>query len=340
MNSLTKHYNFTRLVMINPQILHKIFEIQTDQEFNDFSIQIFRYQYEHNIIYRDFVNYLNIDSQKIKHYDDIPFLPIEFFKSHKVFASGKDPKTKFLSSGTTGENRSCHFVADLSIYEQSFNRCFELFYGKPENIRILALLPSYLEQGNSSLVYMVDHLIKRSQFKASGYYLDTSDDLVQILNSKNGPTILLGVTYALLDLAENHSIKNPDLIVMETGGMKGRRKEITRDALHEILTAKFNIKTIHSEYGMTELLSQAYSKGGGRFQSPPWMKVLIRDTNDPLSLIPYGKTGGINIIDLANMYSCSFIATQDLGKIHSNGNFEVLGRFDTSEIRGCNLMIG
>jgi len=326
--------------MTSLQIHKDIFEIQTEQEFNDISLQIFRYQYEHNKIYQQFVNYLGVNINNIDHFKKIPFLPIEFFKSHKVYSSNSKPQTEFHSSGTTGSLTSKHFVADLNIYEESFTKGFELFYENPRDMRILALLPSYLEQGNSSLVYMVDHLIKQSQFPESGFYLNHSDKLAKILNEKNTPTILLGVTYALLDLVEKYEINNPNLIVMETGGMKGRRKEMIREDLHKTLTKHFNVNSIHSEYGMTELLSQAYSKGEGKFNTPPWMKVLIRDTNDPLSLLGNNKTGGINVIDLANIYSCSFIATQDLGKLHHDNSFEVLGRFDTSDIRGCNLMVG
>lgn len=317
-----------------------IFQISTDQEFNDISLQIFRYQLEHNIIYHDFVKYLSVNVSQIDHYSKIPFLPIEFFKSHWVYSSKSKPQTEFHSSGTTGSLTSKHYIADLSIYKESFNKGFESFYGNPKDMRILALLPSYIEQGNSSLVYMVDHLIKESQHPESGFYLNHSEKLAKILNDKNAPTILLGVTYALLDLVEKYEINNSKLIVMETGGMKGRRKEMIREDLHNILTKRFQVLSIHSEYGMTELLSQAYSKGEGKFNTPPWMKVLIRDTNDPLSLLGYNKTGGINVIDLANIYSCSFIATQDLGKLHKNNSFEVLGRFDASDIRGCNLMVG
>jgi phenylacetate-coenzyme A ligase PaaK-like adenylate-forming protein len=339
MKSLPKLYNFTLLDMINPELQHKIFEIKSDKEFNDISIQIFRYQYKNNNVYRDFVDYLNIKTSQIKYYTDIPFLPIEFFKTHKIYSSNSESQIEFKSSGTTGHNRSSHFIADLQIYERSFLECFKQFYGNPEGLRILALLPSYLEQGNSSLIYMVEQLIKKSRVKESGFYLDASEKLINIINSKKGHTLLIGVTYALLDLAERFDIQNSDLMVMETGGMKGRRKEITREELHQNLTNKLQVDTIHSEYGMTELLSQAYSKGNGLFKTPPWMKILIRDTNDPLSLIQNGKTGGINVIDLANLYSCAFIATQDLGKIKSNGLFEVLGRFDVSDIRGCNLMV-
>lgn len=326
--------------MTNLQFHKNIFEIQSEQEFNDISLQIFRFQFDHNKIYHEFVNYLGIDISKIDHFRKIPFLPIEFFKSYHVYASSSKPQGEFHSSGTTGSSTSKHFIADTKIYETSFKKCFELFYGNPEKLQILALLPSYLEQGNSSLVYMAKELIKGSKHPESGFYLNDSDKLAKILNENSSPTILLGVTYALLDLIEKYEIHNPNLIVMETGGMKGRRKEMIREELHKILTKKFHVSSIHSEYGMTELLSQAYSKGEGKFNTPPWMKILIRDMNDPLTLLDKNKTGGINIIDLANIYSCSFISTQDLGRLHDDKTFEVLGRFDTSDIRGCNLMIG
>lgn len=326
--------------MTKLQIHNNIFNIQSEQEFNDISLQIFRYQYEHTPVYHEFVKHLGVDINKIDHYRKIPFLPIEFFKNNKVYSSKSKPQTEFHSSGTTGSLTSKHYIADLNIYKKSFTKGFELFYKNPKDMRILALLPSYLEQGNSSLVYMVDNLTKKSLHPESGFYLKHSDRLAKILNDTNSSTILLGVTYALLDLVEKYEINNPNLIVMETGGMKGRRKEMIREDLHQVLTKHFHVNSIHSEYGMTELLSQAYSKGKGKFNTPPWMKVLIRDTNDPLSLLGNNKTGGINVIDLANIYSCSFMATQDLGKLHKENSFEVLGRFDTSDIRGCNLMVG
>jgi hypothetical protein len=236
---------------------------------------------------------------------------------------------------------SKHYVADLSLYEKSFLAGFNLFYGNPEQFIILALLPSYLERKDSSLVFMAEKLIKLSKHSSSGFYLQNYRALVEMLSGSSGQKVfLIGVTYALLELAEKFRIPDINGIVMETGGMKGRRKEIIREELHTILRQGFHVAKIHSEYGMTELLSQAYSKGNGIFKTPPWMKVLIRDTNDPKSLLGDHRTGGINIIDLANIYSCSFIATQDLGKTHTDGSFEVLGRFDNSDIRGCNLMTG
>ena len=321
-----------------------IFNIRSDNEFNELALKIFQYQYLHNALYQKFVDY-NIKNIKIiDHYKKIPFLPIEFFKTHKVICEDRKVEKVFLSSGTTGSAVSRHYIADVTLYEKSFIKGFELFYGRPDRFLILAMLPSYLEREGSSLVYMVEKLIQSSGYKSSGFYLNNYDELVKMLEKSNIQTkgqkiILLGVSYALLNLAEKYKLNLQNTIIIETGGMKGRRKELIREDLHKILCERFNVKTIHSEYGMTELLSQAYSKGNGIFNTPPWMKVLIRDTNDPLYLLPENKTGGINIIDLANIYSCSFIATQDLGKKHKNGSFEVLGRFDTSDIRGCNLMI-
>ena len=269
-------------------------------------------------------------------------MPIEFFKTQQVIAAGMDAEIVFSSSGTTGMVTSKHLVADLNIYERTFRRIFEDFYGPLSNIAILALLPSYLERSGSSLIYMIDDLMKQSEQPESNYFLynhqELYDTLVELKN-KGTKTILFGVTYALLDFIEHYAFKFPELIIMETGGMKGKRKEMVKQKIHKLLEDAFSVKGIHSEYGMTELLSQGYSVGQGIFQLPKWMKILIRDTNDPLSLIPLNKTGGINVIDLANRYSCSFIATQDLGKVYQDGSFEILGRFDQSDIRGCNLLV-
>ena len=283
-----------------------------------------------------------MDQSQIKSYREIPFLPIQFFKSQDIITDGKSPEITFSSSGTTGMITSQHLVADVNLYIESFRKAFELFYGNVEDMAIVALLPSYLERSGSSLIYMVDDLIKRSNNSESGYFLYNHQDLFNTLSTlrdKGKKTVLFGVTYALLDFVENFNIDFPELIVMETGGMKGKRKEMIREELHKILCAGFHVESIHSEYGMTELLSQGYSKGSGLFHTPPWMKILIRDTNDPLSLLDNKKTGAINVIDLANYYSCSFIATQDLGKFHQDGSFEILGRFDNSDIRGCNLLV-
>ena len=319
-----------------------MFKISSNDEFNTLALRIFKYQAKHNKVYASYLKNLNIDIDEIIQINDIPFLPIEFFKSHDVILDGLNPEIIFTSSGTTGSVQSRHLVSDLSIYEQSFIKAFEHFFGSPEEYCILALLPNYLEREGSSLVYMAEKLIKLSKHAASNFYLHNIDELAKKINSQelqNKKIILLGVTYALLDLAENHKINHPELIIMETGGMKGKRKEMIREELHQVLATKLNVDKIYSEYGMTELLSQAYSVGDGIFKCPPWMKILIRDTNDPLSLLDNNKGGGINIIDLANINSCSFLMTQDLGKVSADGSFEVLGRFDASDIRGCNLLV-
>ncbi len=322
--------------------IDQLFQINPDTEFNAFALKIFHYQYANNVVYHQYVNF-HLKSSAIKninHYSQIPFLPIEFFKTFDVLCKDQHIDQSFVSSGTTGELTSRHMVANLNIYEESFNKSFNLFFGNPKDYMILALLPSYLEREGSSLIYMAEKLIEQSQYSSSGFYLDNYDELIQTLNDPNKPpTILLGVTFALLELAEKYKPDLSGVIVMETGGMKGRRKEIIREELHQILCSKFNVDQIYSEYGMTELLSQAYSTGKGIFKTPPWMKILIRDTNDPKTILSGQQSGGINIIDLANIYSCSFIATQDLGKLYTDGSFEVLGRFDTSDIRGCNLLV-
>jgi len=320
---------------------NKIFDIDNDATFNELCLIAFHYQYENIEIYRKFVDSIQVDPKSIEHYSEIPFLPISFFKTHHLIA-GKS-QTVFKSSGTTSTVvRSQHFVQDLKIYETSFTKGFERFYGSVKEYCILALLPSYIENGDSSLVYMADRLIRDSKHKESGFYLDNIHALaekLELLDSQGQKILLLGVSYALLDLIEMHSFKLKNTIVMETGGMKGRRKEMIREELHEHLKQGFGLKTIHSEYGMTELLSQAYSKGNGVFEAPAWMKILIRDVNDPFGILSNGQSGGINIIDLANIHSISFIETKDLGKTNSNQEFEILGRFDDSDIRGCNLLI-
>ena len=293
-------------------------------------------------MYRSFCDLLNVHPSDIQHIQDIPFLPIEFFKTHQIVSNTNPVKEIFTSSGTTGMSVSKHFVTDISLYEQSYLKGFEYFYGDISEYTILALLPSYLERNGSSLIYMVDDLIKKSNKPKSGFYLNNLEELKDTLlqlEESNEKIMLIGVSFALLDLVETYQFQLKNTIVMETGGMKGRRKEIIRTELHHQLKKGFGVAKIHSEYGMTELLSQAYSKGDGIFATPPWMKILIRDTEDPLQLIGQGKTGGINVIDLANINSCSFIATQDLGKTYTNNTFEVLGRFDASDIRGCNLLI-
>jgi hypothetical protein len=320
----------------------RIFSVSDSLEFEKLSLEIFNYQVRNCEVYGRFVSNLGIDIRQVNNINSIPFLPIEFFKSQKISCSKGEPDIVFSSSGTTGLSHSRHFVHDIDFYIQSYRTAFKMFYGEVSNYTVLALLPSYLEREGSSLIYMVNDLISLSKHQKSGYFLHNHDLLKQTLDelrASETPVILIGVTYALLDFAESNSIEFPELIVMETGGMKGKRKEILRPELHEALCTGFGVRRIHSEYGMTELLSQAYSKGSGIFHTPAWMKVRIRDTNDPLTLLENGSTGGLNIIDLANVHSCSFIATQDLGKCYDNGSFEVLGRFDNSDIRGCNLLV-
>lgn len=316
--------------------------IHNETDFTATALDTFRYQYENNEVYHRFCTLLQRTPEKVTALEHIPFLPIECFKTHKVYCGSTPHQQIFTSSGTTGAQTSQHYVKDLSIYEESFRKGFEYFYGDIRDYVVLALLPSYLERTGSSLITMVADLIERSGSEYSGFYLNEYDLLaqrLQTLDASGKKILLIGVSFALLDLVEKYTFSLKNTIVMETGGMKGRRKELVREELHAILCKGFGVATIHSEYGMTELLSQAYSAGKGIYKCVPWLKVLIRDTNDALSYLPTGKTGGINIIDLANRESCSFIATQDLGKLHPNGTFEVLGRFDNADIRGCNLLI-
>jgi len=321
----------------------RIFRIKNSSDFDDCALRIFNYQFTNNPVYHSFITSLGKKPSEIVSPDDIPFLPVEFFRNHKVTTGNLPVEMIFESSGTTGFLPGKHYINDLSLYEESFLESFRLFYGEPEEFLIAALLPSYTEREGSSLVYMADNLISRTNDPLSGFYKENTSSLLNVIKqrrSEKRKILLLGVSFALLDLAENNAPDLSGVAVMETGGMKGRRKELTRSELHSILKQKFNVSSIHSEYGMTELLSQAYSKGDGVFYSPPWMKVKLRDPQDPLSLFDEtGKTGGINIIDLANINSCSFIATGDLGKVHQDGGFEVLGRFDNSDIRGCNLLV-
>lgn len=319
-----------------------IFQISNDTEFKDLALDIFHEQARTCKVYGEYLSALKFDATQVTQLTDIPFLPIEFFKSHQVIKEGKKVETIFSSSGTTGMQTSKHCVSDLSIYEKSFRQAFQYFYGDLSDTAVLALLPSYLERTGSSLIYMVDDLIKTSGRSESGYFLYNHEELystLRKLQSQRIRTILFGVTYALLDFIENHQLNFPELIIMETGGMKGKRKEMIREELHKDLCRGFGVTQVHAEYGMTELLSQAYSKGNGLFECPSWMKVLIRDLNDPFSYQPTGSTGGINVIDLANINSCSFISTQDLGRKNGQEQFEVLGRFDQSDIRGCNLLV-
>jgi hypothetical protein len=327
-----------------------LFNIRTEAAFRDAALSVFRYQAAANPVYKRFLQTLGVEGSAINSLEQIPFLPVEFFKDFEILTGPADTNTiVFSSSGTTGSGTSRHPVSDITLYENSFRKGFELFYGDIRDYAIFALLPSYQEREGSSLIYMVNDLIKRSGAPESRFYLNEEKELVNALKARQAflnqegnekkKSLLIGVTYALLDLSEKYSLDLQHTIVMETGGMKGKRKEIVREELHEILCKRLGVHSIHSEYGMTELLSQAYSKGNGIFKCPPWMNVFIRDVNDPFTFLQDNKTGGINIIDLANLNSCSFIATQDLGKKHSDGSFEVLGRFDNSDIRGCNLLV-
>jgi hypothetical protein len=321
---------------------NKIFNIKDEEGFAELALSVFEYQATENAIYAAFLERLGTDISAVRTITAIPFLPIEFFKSHKVITGESSESIVFTSSGTTGLVQSRHYVVDVELYRQSYTTAFRRFYGHPAEYCILALLPSYLEREGSSLIYMAEDLIGQSTHPSSGFYLNEFSKLANVLRENEAmgqKTILLGVTYALLDLLEVATFSLKNTIIMETGGMKGKRKEMIREELHEILCKGFGVSAIHSEYGMTELLSQAYSRGQGIFETPPWMKILIRDTNDPFHFLPPQRSGGINVIDLANLNSCSFIATQDLGKTDPDGKFEVLGRFDNSDIRGCNLMI-
>lgn len=310
------------------------------------ALELFKLQYAHNNIYKTYADAINLDPLQVNKIDDIPFLPIQFFKTNKITTACFEPEIIFESSGTTGENTSRHFVKKLSVYTKSFMKCFNLFYENPEKFCILGLLPGYLERQNSSLITMVDHLIKVSGHPESGFYLHDYEKLYQTLahcEIREQPVLLIGVTFALLDFAEKFPIKLNYTTVMETGGMKGRRDEITREEVHHFLKQKLGSQSIHSEYGMTELLSQAYSSEKGLFKCPPWMKVMVREENDPFAITAKPSrdkpsTGLLNIIDFANIYSCCFIATDDVGRLYQNENFEVLGRRDTSDIRGCSLL--
>ena len=320
----------------------KIFDISSETEFTRTVLEVFQFQFENNSVYRKYCQLLNIEKKNVQHLEEIPFLPIQFFKTHRILSASKEIQKIFTSSGSTGMETSKHFITDLSLYEKSFILGFEQFYGPMEEYVVLALLPSYLEREGSSLIYMVNHFIEKSKFSESGFYLNNLSALankLKKLDSEGKKIILFGVSFALLDLVEKFQFNLKNTIIMETGGMKGRRKEMVREELHSILRNGFNVENIHSEYGMTELLSQAYSKGKGIFECPPSLKILIRDAEDPLKILHAGKTGGINCIDLANLYSCSFIATQDLGKKLNKNQFEILGRFDNSDLRGCNLLV-
>lgn len=318
-----------------------IFNIASPAQFDALALEIFRFQYKEVAVYQKFCRLMAIDPLQVDSIREIPFLPIQMFKTQKIISKGMQAETTFTSSGTTGQIVSKHHVARLKLYERSFLEGFEKEYGKPSQYTILALLPSYLERQGSSLVYMVNGLIESSQDPESGFYLNELDELskkLQQLDTTGKKILLIGVSYALLDLIEKRNFQLKNTIVMETGGMKGRRKEMVKEELHHNLRHGFGVDKIHSEYGMTELLSQAYSKGEGVFFCPPWMRVYTRDPEEATRMVNE-RTGGINVIDLANIYSCSFIATQDLGRKINDKQFEIVGRFDDSDIRGCNLMV-
>jgi phenylacetate-coenzyme A ligase PaaK-like adenylate-forming protein len=312
-----------------------------DSNFEDIAIRLFRFQAENSPIYKSYLHNLHVNPAEVNQLTQIPFLPISFFKTQKIQTGLWTPETEFTSSGTTGAQTSRHLVADLSFYLEHAERTFERFYGSLQQYHILALLPAYLERTGSSLIAMIDHFIKRSDSEHSGFYLYNHKELVkkiEVLKSGSRKILVWGVSFALLDLAEQFEIDLSKAIVMETGGMKGRRQELTRQELHGFLNQRFNTHAIHSEYGMTELMSQAYSSGGGYYQMPPWMKVVIREINDPFNYLK-NRTGGINVVDLANFHSCAFIETQDLGKTLETGELEILGRIDNSDVRGCNLLV-
>jgi hypothetical protein len=325
----------------NNDFINNIFNSNL-KNFDELTLQAFAYQFDNNKLYNQYCKHNKIeDKQSILNITQIPFLPIQFFKSKKIVSGAANEEIIFTSSSTSGQGESKHFITDLSIYQQSFFTAFESFYGPIKDYCFLALLPSYLERKGSSLILMCDELIKASEHPLSNFYLHNHAELLEVLNELNNKkqkTILLGATFGLLDFAEKFQINFPELIVIETGGMKGRKKEMIRSEIHEILQNGFGVNKIHSEYGMTELLSQAYSYGDGLFECPPWMKVKISDNTDPFSFVNENKSGVINVIDLANINSCCFIQTQDIGKINNTNQFEVLGRLDYSEVRGCSLL--
>jgi len=315
----------------------------TETTFEPTALAVFRYQVQNNPLYQEFINLLGISVEEVTKMHQIPFLPIQFFKHHKIKTQKWIPEVVFTSSGTSLQNTSKHYVRSLDWYNKCAFKAFEQQYGSLKDYAVLALLPSYLEREGSSLVFMVEQFIKRSENPSSGFFLYNTNELLEVLKQceiKNQPVLLLGVTYALLDLAKEYPKALKNVVLMETGGMKGKRAEMTKKAIHTVLGKAFELENIHSEYGMTELLSQAYSKGNGLFEPSPTMRVLIRETTDPLQLLPAQKAGGINVIDLANIDSCSFIATDDLGRSYEDGTFRVLGRFDASDLRGCNLLVG
>ena len=329
--------------MSQQQLEKQVFEIQNEKDFENAALAVFQFQAQHNLVYKQYFELLKINMDEIKSSHQIPFLPIGFYKQHQIVSGSFNPAVVFTSSGTTGMMNSSHYVKDEKLYIESFLKSFRTFYGSEKDYTFICLLPSYINRQGSSLIYMMDYLVKASGKKESGFYPKITEEFITLVkrlqNDKTHKVFLLGVTFALLALAEEFPCDLSNFIIMETGGMKGQRKEITRVELYDILKQNLNSSTIHSEYGMTELLAQAYSKDNGQFQCPKHMKVLIRDLNDPFTLIAPNKTGVINVIDLANIYSCSFIATQDAGKLVNQNTFEVLGRVDNSDIRGCNLLM-
>ena len=334
--------NFNLITMNGLKSFKQRFKFVNEDNFTHYSLKLFDFQVKHNPVYREYVDSIEVDPQTVKKPEDIPFLPISIFKHREIKTSIWKEKCVFESSGTTGMEVSKHYIQDEGFYKDVSTIIFQSFYGDPKDYVILALLPSYLERSNSSLVTMVNHLIKLSKSEHSGFYLSNLGELIEritfLKRSSHRKIILWGVTFALLEFAEACPMDLEGAIIIETGGMKGRGEDIVREEMHEILKLGFNLGSIHSEYGMTELLSQAYSFRDGLFKCPPWMKVYTREINDPFCIINDGQQGVINIIDLANIHSCAFIATDDLGRVHADGTFEVLGRLDNSDMRGCNLL--
>lgn len=320
--------------MIDP---NRIFSVRDDEEFDRLALEVFRFQAEACAPYREYLGLLGIGPQSVGRVSEIPFLPIGVFKNRRVYAADREPETVFTSSSTTGQTPAKHYVADLELYRQAFTRAFERFYGPVGEVAVFALLPSYLEREGSSLIYMADRLIRDGA--GGGFYLYDHEALLRDMRACTARKVLLGVSYALWDLAERRPGPLYDTVVMETGGMKGYREEIPKEEFHKILCDAFGVREIHSEYGMAELTSQAYSQGGNRFRCPAWMRVTARDVNDPFERLPAGTRGGLNIADLANRWSCAFIQTQDVGRVEADGSFLVEGRIDHSDIRGCNLLV-
>lgn len=318
-------------------MVERIFSISSPEQFNAMALEVFRFQAEHCAVYAEYLRLIGVDAASITRIKDIPMLPIGLFKSHDIYSAATPPQIVFTSSATTGMSFSRHLVADTSIYERDFTEGFRLFYGDIKQWSVYGLLPNYLERTGSSLVYMVDSLIR--QAGSGGFYLHNYEKLLSDMAADSRPKILIGVTYALLELAEKYAPKLDNTVVMETGGMKGRRKEMSKEELHGLLCSAFGVERIHSEYGMAELLSQGYSTGEGLFASPPWMRVIVRDINDPFTHLEAGRRGAIDIIDLGNIYSCSFIATEDVGIAYADNTFRIEGRITDADIRGCNLLV-